>query len=384
MGNEHCVARKTTDEGAWSDEEEPWAHSTPVWSIKENSREKNSEAVPESGPVRPRRRSVPQILSGNPDPTDERHPQHQQTFFKFLKSVWAADSDSVPRYPVLQSWNVGQEAIKCNAQFTRGEAQYNWSVVHKASFGRRRNSESSCARPIPEQLTDIEEHWLDREYSEHVTAALGHALFQMMSSPDRSHGERPQDPSYTPFFDLDYPYRRMDAKSLLETIRARLPMSSEILIIAMWYFDMLTLKNPTFDRCDSDCLNTVLIMCSLVASKVYDAGVRMLEFGEHNQCWASTFEIPIARINQLETLLIQLLEWNIRMPLSTFVTYRYEISRGSLLRGLIEVVGERPDIGDNTSVVQIEVTKGTYREEGSDEVGFAGDSRDTRRQCFGC
>ena len=276
MGNEQCVARKTTDEEGWSDEEEPWAHSIPVWSIQQNSRDKSSEIVPKSGPVRPRRRSVPHVLSGNADPTDERHPQHQRTLFNFLKSVWAADSDLVPRYPVLQPWNVGQEAIQRNAQFTRGEAQYNWSVVHKATFGGRRNSESGRARPIPEQLADIEEHWLDREYSEHVTAALGHALFQMISSPDRVCGERPQDQSYTPFFDLNYPCRRMDVKSLLETIRARLPMSSEILIITIWYFDMLTLKNPTFDRCNSDCVNTVLIMCSLVASKVYTAGVHVV------------------------------------------------------------------------------------------------------------
>lgn len=358
MGCSGSAIKDSGDE-AWSDDEA----ALPEWSLCPDS-----HAVPHT---HHNCRSLdPYTLCNN------KGPNHELTFYHHLSTVWADSTyGDAPEFPVLQGTLASQEVLEPQGQFMRTPGK-NWQDVHQVLLSAEPTVEGYCTEP----------HWLNREFSEHVTSCLGLALTEMLDRQHpRSDSEEPPAsaaPQGTPvgvgltapaegagsdpagpegprrsgvelFFAPEFQMNQMCVSELLETVKEKLPMSSEMLIVAMIYVDMLNLSSPR-ELIHPDCINCVLICATLMASKVFDAGSNMFDWGEHNQKWGRIFRIPVSQLKLIEMRFLETISWSLNVRVQAFAHYRARLTRGALLRGILETVDTfESDSGVVTQVVRM-------------------------------
>ena len=176
-------------------------------------------------------------------------PVSQFTLWHYLKTVWGGNDDDPP--PCLQLTMAGAEPASHDGPL-RPAAAKRWSEVHSV------------------EDSQIQRHWLDREFSEHVITSLGIALSEMLDT-----ARHVPPPAQNPFMCADYPQLNMSARRCIESLcesRLSSAVGSEVMICTMVYMDMLHLSQPDAGYLHPDCICAVLMTCSMMAAKSFDAG----------------------------------------------------------------------------------------------------------------
>jgi len=211
-----------------------------------------------------------------------------RTLYFYLRAAWArggAGAQStplhVPASPVLRRNAAGAEPDATGN--LQDVYQKRWTDVHEGAF-----------------LDDIEKHWMEREFDEHVHISIGTALSELMKSRQGVDAENGTHTS--PFYMAKPPW--FPIKDYIDRVREYIKLSSETLIVACIYMDRACFRSPAYILTPCT-VHRLALTCCMLANKYYD------EQPAKNTVWAQVGGIGVDVLNALEVDLLAQLEFSL-------------------------------------------------------------------------